>query len=190
MDYRPVVTESMMLTIKKMRSKTTSFSSQCDTCGDKLGAYRCGSCGESCCKKHDDMKKRQFIHTHFPPSYWRKCAELDHVDEHPMVFGNEVALFDHITSNHVKKCAESRCRAKQYCPACKIDLQFAYCVDCVVVSGSTIERTNHYCQHCLDDGKLVDYGNTKRKRMPGVQKNPFEKTNDGVFQLLCQYHAY
>jgi len=185
-----VVTKSMMRLIKSKKKETSKYLTRCDTCGDKLGAYSCGSCGERCCSRHDDAKKRQFVHTHFLPSYWRKCAEIGHVHQHEVHFNDEVDLFDHIASYFVKKCAESRCRSKKYCPACTIDLQFSYCVDCVGISGSTVEKTKHYCQSCVDDGKLVDFKQSRSKRTPTVQKNPFCKNNGGVFQLLCQYHSY
>jgi hypothetical protein len=181
----------MKMVIKNRKKERSQFLTRCDTCGDKVGAYVCGSCDERCCKKHDDEKKRQFIHTHFPPEYWYKCAEIDHVDHVPKVFPNEVALFDHITSLFVKKCSEGRCRSKRFCPECAVDLQYSYCVDCIGISGKTIEKTEHYCDKCTTDkDRLIPFHRSRSKRQPTVQRNPFNKNNGGVFQLLCQYHAY
>ena len=185
----PHMTKSMLRLIKRKKKDVDQFIKRCDTCSDKLGVYQCGSCGEKCCKRHSDEKKKQFIISHFTPEYWQRCNETGHVDHHTMTFQNEMELFDHIASHFVNRCAGSSCRAKKYCPECTIDLQYAYCVDCIGISGNVVEKTNHYCSKCISDGKLVDFMYTRSKRIPTIQINPFDKTNNGVFQLLCQYHA-
>ncbi len=184
------MTKKMMKIVRQKKHPAKKYTIRCqeENCGEKIGAFKCGSCQTVRCKRHDDERKKLFIMTRFSLDYWFRCSEIDHRDNVPFSCTDQIALYDHMSVYFIKRCSGDACGAKKYCADCLIELQCGYCADCVDISDANILMTKRYCKPCRNNGKLV----IGRPRDP-THINPYSElatrcTSDLSF--LCVFHSH
>lgn len=126
---------------------------QCTQCFRKLpGVYQCGNCEDYFCPDCETTEKIRimtafYLHTGDPVGNKKKCngqftfACKEHSDRKPSKEMDRCPMFDHLVGE--MKCSNAACRAKRFCPRCKIMVKYQYCVDCTTQSL--------FCKPCITD---------------------------------------
>lgn len=170
---------------------------QCTQCFRSLPhVYQCGNCEQYYCPTCELESKTKVITSFYiqrgePLEFSKVCkgqfefACQIHSDRSPSRTMGICDMYDHLVGE--VKCFHRECRAKQFCPKCKILVKYQSCVMCA--------KKHTFCQPCIKTSVLRWYEPLKHDEVPHnpwqLISNQFLKPdswNLGDIKYLCPTH--
>lgn len=151
----------------------------------------CGSCRKVFCQDCLNSRKRSiaqtYINTRGICNDDRFCGI--HNEINPSEHMTDLDLYDHMASQYAATSCSGRCSRKDICPDCLIQLQTAYCVECVGKNKRTERDVPHYCSNCVSSNKYLYYINPEY--LSDQTANPFaQKESENMIHHDYIYQSY